>query len=61
MAQRRKDVEDLRAVRVCLTAAGRRVGRQVAATLAATHEAFLTPFSPKESGQLAALLQRLEA
>ena len=58
LAERRKDREDRRSVRIRLTAQGRRMGRRVAATLSAAHDTFMAPFSPEEANQLGALLQR---
>lgn len=61
LTERRKDREDRRSVHVHLTLIGQRTGRQVAAALTAAHDNFMSPFSPEETGQLAALLQKFEA
>lgn len=60
LAERRQDREDRRSVRVHLTVDGRRTGRGVAAALDTAHTTFMSPFSPDEAGQLAALLKKFE-
>jgi DNA-binding MarR family transcriptional regulator len=59
LAERRQDRQDRRAVRVHLTADGRRTGRQVAMLVARSHAAFLSSLPPEEVHHLLDLLQKI--
>ena len=60
LAERLKDREDRRSVRIHLTPEGRGLGGQVAEALSTAHTTFMNPLSPDESGQLYKLLQKFD-
>ena len=59
LVARRKDREDRRAVRVCLSPPGRGLGRQVADLTSRAHHDFLSSLGRTKSGQIAVLLERV--